>query len=169
MQKYTNTKTASLVIREAAKDEVIVYSGKTMILETDAEGYVVYANKRFLEISGYEKKELIGLPHCIHMHPEMPEDIFKDACQMTSSGKTWHGYMKNIAKDGRAYWTETSIQPKFCEQEKIIGFMAIRREPVKTELQKVITEYEKLGRSGNSEEKSQYCGEVYLGRDACNF
>ncbi len=169
MLEYTNTKTGNIVTREAPKDEVVPYIGKTMILETDADGYIVYANKRFVETSGYDKEELIGLPHCMHMHPEMPKDIFQDACQMTSSGKTWNGYIKNIAKNGTAYWTETSIQPKLCEENNIIGFMAIRREPDTSELGNVMLEYEKLNSSEGNREKSQYCGEVYLERGSCNF
>jgi aerotaxis receptor len=169
MLEYTNIKTGNIVKREAPKDVSIPYFGKTMILETDTDGYIIYANKRFVETSGYEKEELIGLPHCMHMHPEMPENIFKDACQMTSSGKTWNGYIKNITKEGTAYWTEISIQPKFCEEDKITGFMAIRREPEHSELENVMAEYKKLNSSESSGEKSQYCGEVYMGRGSCNF
>lgn len=169
MLEYTNIKTGNVVKREAPKNNTVSYSGKTLIIEIDNEGYVTYANKRFVETSGYEKEELIGLPHCIHMHPGMPEIIFKDACEMTSSGKTWNGYMKNIAKDGTAYWTETSIQPKFCEENNIIGFMAIRRAPEGSALKEVIAEYERLRQDNNSAQKSQYCGEVYMGRGACNF
>ena len=169
MLEYTNSKTGNIVKREAPQNSTVYYSGKTLIIETDSDGYVIYANKRFVETSGYEKEELIGLPHCMHMHPEMPEIIFKDACEMTASGKTWNGYMKNIAKDGTAYWTETFIQPKFCEEKNIIGFMAIRREPDESALEEVIAEYERLSQDNDSEEKSQYCGEVYMGRGSCNF
>jgi len=169
MLKYTNSKTGNVVKREAPQDSAVCYSGKTLILETDKDGYVTYANKRFVETSGYEKEELIGLPHCIHMHPDMPDVIFKDACKITSSGKTWNGYTKNIAKDGTAYWTETSIQPKFCEENNVIGFMAIRRAPEVSSLEGVIAEYERLSQDNNSGQKSQYCGEVYMGRGACNF
>lgn len=169
MREYTNSKTGNVVKREAPQDTAVYYSGKTLILETDKDGYVTYANKRFVETSGYNKDELIGLPHCMHMHPGMPEIIFKDACEMTSSGKTWNGYMKNIAKDGTAYWTETFIQPKFCEGKNIIGFMTIKREPDASALEEVIAEYEKLREDDQGEEKSQYCGEVYMGRGSCNL
>ncbi len=169
MLEYTNSKTGNTVKREAPQNTVVYYSGKNLIIETDRDGYVTYANKRFIEISGYEKEELIGLPHCMHMHPGMPEIIFRDACEMTALGKTWNGYMKNIAKDGTAYWTETFIQPKFCEEKNIIGFMAIKREPNASALEEVISEYERLKQDSQSEEKSQYCGEVYMGRGTCNF
>ncbi len=169
MLEYTNIKTGNIVKREAPKNTSVSYRGKTLIIEIDNDGYVTYANRRFLETSGYEKEELIGLPHCMHMHPGMPEIIFRDACEMTSSGKTWNGYMKNIAKDGTAYWTETSIQPKFCEENNVIGFMAIRRAPDESALEEVMAEYERLRQDNNGGEKSQYCGEVYMGRGACNF
>jgi len=167
--EYLNSKTGDTVHRSAVQDKEVFYTGKTMILETDREGYVTYTNRRFLEASGYAKEELIGLPHCIHMHPDMPEDIFKDACQMTSSGKTWSGYVRNISKDGISYWTEIVIQPKFDNDKNIIGYMATRKKPDKSELLNVIVEYKKLKELNNTGEKSQYCGEVYLGRGSCGF
>lgn len=169
MLEYENPKTGTIVKREAPNDETTTYAGKSMIIETDNEGFITYANKRFVETSGYDKEELIGLPHCMHMHPEMPKMIFKDACEMTSQGRTWSGYIKNISKDGTSYWTETSIQPKLCEKNTVIGFMAIRRAPDSVELQNVIEEYEKLKDNTLDVKTSQYCGEVYMGRGACNF
>lgn len=150
-------------------DTTVAYTGKNLILETDVDGVVVYANRRFVETSGYAKEEIMGFPHCIHMHPGMPSKIFKDACKMTSSGKTWMGYFHNIRKDGSSYWTETSIQPKLSDSNEIIGFLAIRREPDSRELPSVIEEYEKLHDAADESVKSQYCGEVYMGRGACNF
>lgn len=169
MLTYTNRNTGNIVQRHAVQDKVFSYTGKTMILETDKEGYITYANRRFVETSGYLKEELIGLPHCIHMHPEMPEDIFRDACQMTSSGKTWSGYVRNISKEGISYWTKTVIQPKFDNDQNIIGYMSTRKEPEESELLNVISEYKKLKEANNTGQKSQYCGEVYLGRGSCSF
>ena len=169
MVEYLNEKTGSTVSRAQANELTIPYSGKNSILETDIDGIVVYANRRFVEASGYSKEDVIGLPHCIHMHPDMPADIFKDACQMTSSGRTWNGYIRNISKNGASYWTEVSIQPKFSNEDAIIGFMAIRREPDSIELPEVMEEYETLMNSDSGAIKSQYCGEVYMGRGACNF
>jgi aerotaxis receptor len=170
MVEYVNEKTGATVSRAEANDVTIPYKGKNLILETDVDGFITYANRRFVETSGYSKEDLIGLQHCIHMHPEMPQSIFKDACQMTSAGKTWNGYIRNIAKNGSSYWTEVSIQPKFSSENTIIGFMAIRREADAAELSNVMEEYARLLSSGEDTGKSQYCGEVYMGRGgACNF
>jgi len=169
MVEFTNEKTGMKVSREEANDTSLDYSGKNLLLETDLDGLVTYVNRRFVETSGYSKEELIGSPHCIHMHPDMPASIFREACEMTSSGKTWNGYVCNIAKDGSSYWTEISIQPKFSNDNIIIGFMAIRREPDLSELPKVKEEYEQLRNSDDGRVKSQFCGEVYMGRGACNF
>ena len=170
MVEYENLKTGITVMRKDANSESFSYSGKNLILETDLEGIVTYANRRFVEASGYSKEELIGLPHCVHMHPDMPVQIFKEACKMTSSGKTWNGYARNIAKDGTSYWSELSIQPKLSsDQNEVVGFMAVRREPDSSELPHVMLEYDKLKNSDTGAIKSQYCGEVYMGRGACNF
>jgi len=168
MVEYVNSKMGETIVREAANDVVLSYAGKSLILETDINGVVVYANRRFVEMSGYSKEELIGLPHCIHMHPEMPVDIFKDACTITSSGKIWSGYIRNITKNGSSYWTEASIQPKFADDNSIMGFIAVRKEPDTTALPSVMEEYRQLLHS-NEKGRSQYCGEVYMGRGACNF
>ncbi len=169
MLTFTNAKTGKTVSREEAKDEEFIYEGKPLLVETDLEGVITYANRRFVEVSGYEKDELIGSPHCVHMHPDMPQAIFKDACEKTSEGKTWSGYICNISKEGIGYWTELTVQPKRGENDEVIGFMATRRAPDHAELEKVMEEYDALRASGNANARSQYCGEVFIGRGACQF
>lgn len=168
MVTFINSRSGSTISREDIKDEEFIYEGKALLVETDFEGIITYANRRFIEVSGYSKEEVIGSPHCMHIHPQMPEAIFKDACQMTSAGKTWSGYLRNISKEGIGYWTEAVIQPKFNDEGGIIGYMATRRAPDADKLESVMDEYDRL-KEGNTIERSQYCGEVYLGRDACHF
>jgi len=169
MVTFTNVNTGKSVSREETKDEEFIYEGKPLLLETDIEGHITYANRRFVEVSGYLKEELIGSPHCVHMHPNMPQAIFKDACEKTSAGKTWHGYICNVSKEGIGYWTELTIQPKRDEEGKVVGYMATRRAPEQDELEKVMEEYAQLKASGDANVTSQYCGEVFIGRGACQF
>jgi aerotaxis receptor len=169
MITFTNTRTGAEITRAAATDEEFIYEGKPLLVETDMEGVITYANRRFVEVSGYLKEEVIGSPHCAHMHPNMPQSIFKDACQKTSEGKTWSGYVCNISKEGIGYWTELTVQPKKDENGELTGFMATRRAPDADELENVMEEYEQLKASGNTDATSQYCGEVFIGRGACHF
>ena len=169
MITFTNVKTNEKITREEVKEEEFIYEGKPLLLETDMDGVITYANRRFIEVSGYTKEQVIGSPHCAHMHPNMPQSIFKDACQKTSEGKTWSGYICNISKDGIGYWTELTIQPKRNNMNELTGFMATRRAPDANELENVMTEYEEINASGNMNITSQYCGEVFIGRGACRF
>jgi PAS domain S-box-containing protein len=169
MATFTNTKTGEEITRAKATNEEFIYEGKPLLIETDMEGVITYANRRFVEVSGYTKEELIGSPHCVHMHPNMPQSIFKDACQKTLEGKTWSGYVCNISKEGIGYWTELIIQPKNDEDGKLTGFMATRRAPDANELENVMEEYEQIKTSGNDNATSQYCGEVFTGRGTCQL
>ena len=169
MVTFTNTRTGETINRAAPEEEEFIYEGKPLLVETDMEGVITYANRRFIEASGYTKDEVIGSPHCVHMHPQMPQAIFKDACRKTSEGKTWSGYICNISKSGIGYWTELIIQPKRDDNNVLIGFMATRRAPNAAELEKVMEKYEEIRLSGNTNITSQYCGEVFIGRGACHF
>jgi len=169
MATYVNNKTGNSVERNAPQGEEYVYTGKPLILETDEQRNVTYANKRFVEASGFSKEEIIGAPHCMHMHPDMPAVIFENACRMNDEGKTWHGLVQNMSKEGVSYWTEMLIQPKINEMGKIIGYMATRREMDPSQLNEVKEEYIKLIEEGSNSVQSQFCGELYLGEGGCNF
>lgn len=169
MSTYVKSNTGKPIERQKPRKEEYVYEGKALIVETDSERTIVYANKRFSETSGYSKEELIGSPHCMHLHPEMPAGIFKDACRMTDEGKTWSGLVQNVDKSGISYWTEMLIQPKVNEMGRIIGYMATRREMDAAKLAAVKQEYESMRVSGEETVRGQFCGEVYLGDSACAF
>ena len=169
MVTFTNIKSGKEVSRGDTKEDEFIYEGKPLLVEIDMDGVITYANRRFVEVSGYTKEEVIGSPHSAHMHPNMPQAIFKDACQKTSEGKTWSGYICNISKEGIGYWTEMTIQPKTDESGTLVGFMVTRRAPDPDELEKVMEEYDQLKASGDANARSQYCGEVFIGRGACQF
>jgi len=166
---YVNSNTGKPIERQEPLDEEVIYTGKPLIVETNSERVITYANKRFVETSGYSKEEVIGSSHCMHLHPDMPAGIFKDACKLTDKGKTWSGLVQNVSKEGASYWTELLIQPKVNEMGKIIGYMATRREMDVSKLDEVKKEYEMLRASGEETVRSQFCGEVYLGESACAF
>ncbi len=129
----TNKITGEKIFKSHPVDEEVLFDGGVMITETDTRGIITYANKKFREMTGFSKEELIGSPHSINRHPDMPKGAFRGMWKIISQKKIWHGYVKNLRKDGKFYWVFVYIQPKLDEQNNIIGFIAGRKvaEPEK--------------------------------------
>lgn len=104
------------------------YDGRPMITETDLRGRITYVNRKFTEMSGYAKHELIGHPHSIIRHPDMPATCFKLMWETLRTGRSWQGYVKNRRKDGNFYWVVVHIVPK-KESDKTLGYIAVRKKP----------------------------------------
>ncbi|SFV68181.1 SIGNAL-TRANSDUCTION SENSOR PROTEIN-PAS/PAC domain [hydrothermal vent metagenome] len=117
-----------MIYRPIVLDEEIKFSKKKFIVsKTDIKGNIIFTNKNFSEISGYSEAELIGQPHNILRHPDMPKAIFFLVWQSLLSGKPISGVIKNLAKDGRYYWVIADLEPKFNAEGNIISLMAFRR------------------------------------------
>jgi len=95
--------------------------------QTDTKGNIIYASEAYCHISGYTKEELIGQPHNIVRHPDMPKDIFKDLWLTIKSGNKWVGEIKNLRKDGSYYWVKAYIEPNIINGQ-ICGYYAIRKD-----------------------------------------
>jgi PAS domain S-box-containing protein len=89
--------------------ETIVPEGELIISRTDLKGVITYANKTFAEISGYEVEELIGKPHNIVRHPDMPSAVFKELWETIKAKKQWTGIVKNLRKDRGFYWVHAIV------------------------------------------------------------
>lgn len=89
--------------------ETIVPSDELIVSRTDLNGKITYANETFADISGYEIDELIGKPHNIVRHPDMPHSIFKTLWETLQRGEMWKGYVKNRRKDGGYYWVYAEV------------------------------------------------------------
>ncbi|WP_457596637.1 PAS domain-containing protein [Hydrogenimonas sp.] len=103
---------------EVPEDEVI-------ISRTDLKGVITYVNETFANISGYAPEELIGKPHNILRHPDMPRSAFKDMWETIQAGKTWEGYVKNMRKDRGYYWVYAVISGVYKEG-KLVEYKSIR-------------------------------------------
>lgn len=95
---------------------------------TDIHGTILYVSEAFCEISGYSKEELLGNNHNIVRHPDMPKELYADLWQTVLKGDEWKGEVKNLRKDGSAYWVDVYIQPNKEDSGKIIGFTAVRHD-----------------------------------------
>ena len=114
------------------KDEEVTFEeagvlNRSIVSRTDLKGNITFANRAFCTLSGYDKNELIGAPHSIIRHPDMPKAAFKDMWNTIQSNQKWHGFVKNLRKDGKYYWTEAFIEPLFNENGEKIGYIAARK------------------------------------------
>jgi len=125
-------------------DIEVPFDGGVMITETDTAGIITYANRKFRELTGYTKEELIGSPHNINRHPDMPKVAFKGMWDTIKEGKYWEGYVKNMTKEGKYYLVVVWIKPKFDENGNITGYIAGRKIPDRDNMSRALAQYKEL-------------------------
>jgi len=96
--------------------------------DTDTKGVITYANDYFAEISGYSPEELVGEPHNIVRHPDMPKILFKILWERLKSGQNFIAAIKNLAKDGRYYWVFTDFEIVKDDSGEVVGYKAVRKK-----------------------------------------
>lgn len=124
-------------------DEEYTFEKGLILSSTDLDGTITYANRKFCEIAGYSKSELVGQNHNIVRHPDMPKLVFQELWETIQSGKEWSGVVKNLRKDGRYYWVYSHISPIISNGDTI-GYSAARRPASATEVEESIPLYEKM-------------------------
>ncbi|TDA63209.1 PAS domain S-box protein [Sulfuricurvum sp. IAE1] len=117
-------------MREIEMDETSL-----IISETDARGVITFANDDFLRYSGYGWEELLGKPHNILRHPDMPKAAFKDLWDTIKKGATWNGFVKNRTKHGEYYWVYATVSPITFENGET-RYLSLRRKPTRQEIAK---------------------------------
>jgi PAS domain S-box-containing protein len=109
--------------------EVFLKEEDFIVSKTDLKSKILYGNEIFIKISGYDESELLGKPHNILRHPDMPRCAFKVLYDHIQNGKEWFGYVKNLRKDGGYYWVYANISPTFDANGRHIGYYSVRRKP----------------------------------------
>lgn len=127
--------------------EIAVPFGVSLVSKTDLKGRITYANDAFVKISGYSKEELLGKPHNIVRHPDMPAVVFKSLWEHIKQGHPWKGIVKNRAKDGDVYWVSAKIVP-IRKEDQIIGYMSVRKRASAEEIKEAIALYATLDSQG---------------------
>jgi len=102
-----------------------------IVSKTDSRGIITYANDVFLRLAGYSEKEIIGKPHNIIRHPDMPRCVFKLLWDTLKNKKEIFAYVVNLAKNGDHYWVFAHVTPTFDEAGNIVGYHSNRRVPKK--------------------------------------
>lgn len=125
------------VERTFREDEIIVS-------KTDLKGIITYANRTFLEIALYTEEEVLGQPHSIIRHPDMPRCVFKLLWDTILAGNEIFAYVKNMSKNGDFYWVFAHVTPTFNHRREITGFHSSRRKPDPRQIQIADGLYRKL-------------------------
>ena len=123
--------------------EVPYPDGKLIVSRTDTKGIITHCNQSFVDMSGYSEEEIIGQPHSILRHPDMPSAAFKDLWDTMKKGEKWHGYVKNLRKDGTYYWVYATAIPNIRKGETV-GYTSVRRKPSRTQVNACTELYAKM-------------------------
>jgi len=115
-----------------------------IVSKTDTKGKITYGNTLFMKLSGYKESEILGAPHNIIRHPQMPRIIFKLLWDTIKSGKEINAYVVNKSKNGDYYWVIANVTPSFDANGKIVGYYSVRRKPKKAALDVIIPLYKQL-------------------------
>jgi len=117
--------------------------GRLIVSTTDKNGMITHVNQSFIDMSGYTKDELIGAPHSILRHPDMPPAAFKDLWDTCGRNEKWQGFVKNLRKDGGYYWVKATAIPNVRKGE-VVGFTSVRRKPSRKKIEECIALYPTL-------------------------
>jgi len=144
---------------EALRDEEFVVPESELLMSTtDQAGRITHCNAAFIHVSGFSTEELMGQPHNIVRHPDMPAEAFKDLWATIGHGRAWSGLVKNRRKDGRYYWVRAYVTP-IMEGRKPIGYMSVRVKPSEGEVRAASALYESL-RNGTQGNQYLHAGRV---------
>jgi PAS domain S-box-containing protein len=123
----------------ASTDHEVFFPDHDIIVsKTDVRGRLAYANQTFCHVAGYSEEELLGQPHSIVLHPDMPRAVFKLLWDTIAEGREIFAYVKNMARRGDFYWVLAHVTPSYDESGKIIGYHSNRRVPRRDVVQQTI-------------------------------
>ncbi|QKF73779.1 PAS sensor-containing signal transduction protein [Aliarcobacter faecis] len=114
--------------------EVFLEQETIIVSQTNEKGIIIFANADFCTISGYELEELVGNPHNMVRHKDMPKWAFEDLWKTIKSGKIWKGIVKNRTKDGGYYWVNATVFPS-KSVDGSIRYISVRVKPTKEEIE----------------------------------
>jgi PAS domain S-box-containing protein len=124
--------------------EVFFDAADIIVSKTDLKGRITYANDVFLAIAGYSERELIGQPHSIIRHPDMPRAVFKLLWDTLGRGEEIFAYVKNMARSGDHYWVFAHATPSYDAAGRLVGYHSNRRVPKRSAVDAIAPIYAQL-------------------------
>jgi len=125
-------------------DDVFIYS------QTDLKGIIIEANDAFATLSAYSVDEMIGKPHNLVRHPDMPKAAFADMWKSLKAGRPWQGVVKNRRSDGGFYWVFATISPVRQEDGRVVGYQSLRRRPSREQVKAAGDAYRRIMQGDSS-------------------
>ncbi|MBS1210507.1 MAG: aerotaxis sensor receptor protein [Proteobacteria bacterium] len=123
--------------------ETVLPEGVFIYSRTNLKGQITEVNKAFAEISGYRPDEMVGEPHNLIRHPDMPVEAFADMWVNLKAGRPWKGVVKNRSKDGGFYWVVANVSP-VRENGQIVGYQSVRTPPSREQIAAAERAYQRL-------------------------
>ena len=113
----------------STSQEVVIQEDDFIVSKTDPKGKITYCNRIFIEIAGFSEAELLGQPHNIIRHPDMPRSVFRALWQTLQEEREFFGIIKNRTKNGGFYWAFANVTPSHNEHGHLLGYYSVRRCP----------------------------------------
>ncbi|MBK1695047.1 chemotaxis protein [Chromatium weissei] len=147
--------------------EHLMQDDQLIVSSTDLKGIITQCNRDFIEISGFSEEELLGAPHNLIRHPDMPAVAFEDLWKTIQAGYPWTGIVKNRCKNGDFYWVEANISV-LRQHGKITGYISVRRKPTREQIAAAEVLYARL-RAGKAPQPPlarmlTWINEIYITR-----
>ncbi len=117
--------------------------GQSLVSTTDLKGRILHANAAFVTVSGYTLEELLGQPHNLLRHPDVPEEAFRDMWATIQGGRPWSGLVKNRRKDGDHYWVMANVTP-LLEGGRPVAYLSVRTQPTRAQIDSAETLYRQM-------------------------
>jgi len=124
---------------------------RALITRTDLKGIITFASLAYRKMTKFDRNDLLGSPHSIVRHPFMPEAVFRDMWDAIQRGEHFAGLVMNLRKDSNHYWIEVNVDPIdengeiiYEKPDKIAGYVAVRREPSRDEIQQAYELYKAM-------------------------
>ena len=125
------------------QNEYLLNEGSTLMSTTNTHSHITYANSAFIDASGYKEESLLGEPHNLIRHPDMPAEAFGDMWFTLQQGETWTGLVKNRRRNGDHYWVRANVTPVY-QNETLTGYISVRNIPSREEITVSEKRYEKV-------------------------
>jgi aerotaxis receptor len=123
--------------------EFMIPEGVTLVSTTDLQSRITYCNPAFVAVSGFDRDELLGQPHNLVRHPDMPAEAFRDMWTTLASGSPWSALVKNRRKNGDHYWVVANATP-MVENGHAVGYMSVRTRPTREQVQQAEALYARM-------------------------